>query len=144
MANLESLINTSPLKSVALQLVTCYNKWCDTLWQFLHAPTTDVWWLFPKFFMSNIVFGTCLFQAWKPKFFVEKTKCSKPTMPRWVLNVLIGWPKMPQKPLNLLAQSVCPSPKLWDIIEKRLYRSSVVCAYMSLHFARSTYLCIHI
>ena len=28
------------------------------------------------------------------------------------------------------AQFVCPSPKVWDIIEKRLHRASVVCEFI--------------
>ena len=39
--------------------------------------------------------------------------------------VLIIQPKIPQMPQNLSAQFVCPSPKIWDIIENRLHRASV-------------------
>ena len=42
------------------------------------------------------------------------------TVPKWVLIVR---PKMPQ---NLSAQFVCPSPKLLDLIGKRLHWASVV------------------
>ena len=45
------------------------------------------------------------------------------TVPKWVLIV---WPKIPQMPQNLYAQFVCPSPKVWDFIEKRLHWASVV------------------
>ena len=41
-------------------------------------------------------------------------------------RVLISWPKIPQMPLNLSAQIVCPSPKVWDFDEKRLHWASVV------------------
>ena len=47
------------------------------------------------------------------------------TVPKWVLIV---WPKIPQMPQNLSAQFVCPSPKVLDINEKRLYLVFVVCA----------------
>ena len=40
--------------------------------------------------------------------------------------VLIVWPKIHQMPQNVSAQFVCLSPKVWDIIEKRLHRASVV------------------
>ena len=40
------------------------------------------------------------------------------TVPKWVLIV---WPKIPQMPQNLSAQFVCPSPKVLDFNEKRLY-----------------------
>ena len=45
------------------------------------------------------------------------------TVPKWVL---ILWTKIPQMPQNLLAQIVCPSPKVWDVDEKRLHWASVV------------------
>ena len=45
------------------------------------------------------------------------------TVPKWVLIV---WPKIPQMPQNLSAQIVCPSPKVWDLDEKRLHWASVV------------------
>ena len=45
------------------------------------------------------------------------------TLPKWVL---IDWPKIPQKPQNLSAQFVCPSPKVLDFNDKRLYWASVV------------------
>ena len=40
--------------------------------------------------------------------------------------VLINRPKIPPMPQKLSAQIVCPSPKLWDFYEKRLYCASVV------------------
>ena len=45
------------------------------------------------------------------------------TVPKWVLIV---WPKIPQMSQNSSAQFVCPSPKLMDFNEKRLYWVSVV------------------
>ena len=45
------------------------------------------------------------------------------TVPKWVLIV---WWKIPQMPQNLFAQFVCPSPKVLDFYEKRLYWASVV------------------
>ena len=45
------------------------------------------------------------------------------TVPKWALIVR---PKIPQIPQNLSAQIVCPSSKLWDFDEKRLYWASVV------------------
>ena len=42
-----------------------------------------------------------------------------PTVPKWVLIV---WPKIPQMPQNLSAQFVCPSQKVLDFNEKRLYK----------------------
>jgi len=42
------------------------------------------------------------------------------------LWVLINQPIIPQKPQNLTAQIVCPSPKTWDFDEKRLHWASVV------------------
>ena len=45
------------------------------------------------------------------------------TVPKWVLIVR---PKIPQMPLNLSAQFVCPSPKAQDFNEKRLHWVSVV------------------
>ena len=45
------------------------------------------------------------------------------TVPKWVLIV---WPKIPQMLQNLSARFVCPSPKVWDINEKRLHLASVV------------------
>ena len=45
------------------------------------------------------------------------------TVPKWVL---INWPKIPQMPQNLSAQIVCPTPKVWDVDEKRLHWASVV------------------
>ena len=41
------------------------------------------------------------------------------TVPKWLLIV---WLKIPQMPQNLFAQFVCPSPKVLDFNEKRLYR----------------------
>ena len=35
-------------------------------------PTTDVWWLFPKFLTTNIIFGIYLGYVCKAKCFVEK------------------------------------------------------------------------
>ena len=40
--------------------------------------------------------------------------------------MLINRPKIPQRPKNLSAQFVCPSPKVWDFDEKRLHWASVV------------------
>jgi hypothetical protein len=34
--------------------------------------------------------------------------------------------KVPQMSQNLSAQIVCPSPKFWDFVEKRLHSASVV------------------
>ena len=45
------------------------------------------------------------------------------TLPKCVLIVR---PKIPPKPQNLSAQFVCPSPKVLDVNEKRLYWTSVV------------------
>ena len=45
------------------------------------------------------------------------------TVPKWVL---IDQPKIPQMSQNLSAQIVCPSPKFWDFVEKRLHWVSVV------------------
>ena len=45
------------------------------------------------------------------------------TVPKWVLIV---WPKIPQMPLNLSAQIVCPSPKVLDFNDKMLHWASVV------------------
>jgi hypothetical protein len=45
------------------------------------------------------------------------------TVPKWVL---INWPTIPQMPQNESAQIVCPSPKVWDVDEKRLHWASVV------------------
>ena len=42
---------------------------------------------------------------------------------QWVLTL---WQKIPQKPQNLSAQFVCPSPKFLDFNEKSLHRLSVV------------------
>ena len=36
---------------------------------------------------------------------------------------------------NLSAQFVCPSPKVWDIIEKRLHRASVHSPWQAPRFA---------
>ena len=45
------------------------------------------------------------------------------TVPKWVLIVCL---KIPQIPQNLSAQIVCPSPKVLDFNEKRLYWVSLV------------------
>ena len=45
------------------------------------------------------------------------------TVPKWVLIVLM---KIPQMPQNLVAQFVCPRPKVLDFKEKRLHWASVV------------------
>ena len=45
------------------------------------------------------------------------------TAPKWVLIVR---PKIPQIPLDLSAQNVCPSPKVLDFNGKRLHWVSVV------------------
>ena len=45
------------------------------------------------------------------------------TVPKWEL---LNRPKIPQRPKNLSAQIVCPSPKVWDFDEKRLHCASVV------------------
>ena len=45
------------------------------------------------------------------------------TVPKWAL---INWQKILQMPQNLSAEIVCPSPKVWDFDEKRLYWASVV------------------
>jgi hypothetical protein len=37
-----------------------------------------------------------------------------------------NWLKIPQRPQNLSAQFVCPSPKVWDFNEKRLHWATVV------------------
>jgi hypothetical protein len=37
-----------------------------------------------------------------------------------------SWPKIPQMPLNLFAQFVCPSSKVLDFNEKWLHWTSVV------------------
>jgi hypothetical protein len=44
------------------------------------------------------------------------------TVPKWVL---INRPKIPQMPKNLSSQIVCPSPKVWDFDEQRLYWASL-------------------
>ena len=44
-------------------------------------------------------------------------------VPKWVLIV---WPKIPKMPQNLVAQFVCPSPKVLDFNEKRLHWASIV------------------
>ena len=46
---------------------------------------------------------------------------------KWVLVV---WPIIPQMPRNFSAQFVCLSSKVWDIIENRLHRASVVRAFI--------------
>ena len=38
------------------------------------------------------------------------------TVPKWVL---INRPKIPPMSQNLSAQSVCPSPKVWDFDKKK-------------------------
>ena len=38
------------------------------------------------------------------------------TVPKWVL---INWPKISLMAQNLSAQTVCPSPKVWDFYEKK-------------------------
>jgi hypothetical protein len=45
------------------------------------------------------------------------------TVPKWGLIVRL---KIPQMPQNLSAQFVCPSPKVLDFNEKRLYWASEV------------------
>ena len=47
------------------------------------------------------------------------------TVQKWVLIVRQKMPKMPQN-LSALALFVCPSPKIWDVNEKRLHWASVV------------------
>ena len=42
--------------------------------------------------------------------------------------------KIPQMPLNISAQIVCPSPKVWDFDEKRLHWASVVRGYTGYSF----------
>ena len=49
---------------------------------------------------------------------MDKTHCTK-----------IVWPKIPQMSQNLFAQFVCPSPKVLDFNEKRLYWTSVKCVH---------------
>ena len=44
------------------------------------------------------------------------------TVPKWLL---INLPKIPKMPKSLSAQFVCPSPKVLNIVEKRLHRVSV-------------------
>ena len=44
-------------------------------------------------------------------------------VPKWVLII---WPKIAQVPQNLAAQFVCLSPKVWNIIGKRLHQESVL------------------
>ena len=48
-----------------------------------------------------------------------------PTVQKWVLNLIVR-PKIPQMSQNLSVQFVCPSPKVLDFNEKRLYWASVV------------------
>ena len=48
-------------------------------------------------------------------------------VPKWVLIV---WPKIPQMPLNLFTQFVCPSPKVLDFYEKSLHWTSIENAYL--------------
>ena len=36
-------------------------------------------------------------------------------------KMLINWPKIRQTPQNLFAQIFCPSPKVWNFIEKMLH-----------------------
>ena len=60
-----------------------------------------------------------MFQACKPKFFEGKGTHSTKI-------ALIIWPKILQMPQNLSAQCVCPSLKVWDIIEKMFHRASIV------------------
>ena len=45
------------------------------------------------------------------------------TISKWVL---INRPKIPQMLQNIIAQIVCPRPKVWDFDEKRLHWASVV------------------
>ena len=45
------------------------------------------------------------------------------TVPKWVLIVCL---KIQQMPQNLFAQFVCPSPKVLDFNEERLYWGSIV------------------
>ena len=44
--------------------------------------------------------------------------------------VLIVWLKIPQMKQDLIAQFACPSPKVLDFNEKRLYCASVVRGYL--------------
>jgi hypothetical protein len=44
------------------------------------------------------------------------------TFPKWGLMV---WLKIPQMPQELSAQFVCPSPKVLNIVAKRLHWASV-------------------
>ena len=53
------------------------------------------------------------------------------TVPKWVL---INRSKIPQMPQNFSTQIVCPSPKVWNFDEKRLYWASVVRVYQ--HYNR--------
>ena len=82
---------------------------------------------------SQILYGQC--HIWdiyvlglKPIFFLEKTTNAQ-NHGQGTHNAMMGavvWPKISQMPHNLSTQFVCPSPKVRDIIEKKLRRASVV------------------
>ena len=52
------------------------------------------------------------------------------TVPKWVL---INGPKIPQMPQNSSPHIVCPSPKVWDLNEKRLHWASLVRACFNIN-----------
>ena len=60
------------------------------------------------------------------------------TVPKWVL---INRPKIPQMSLNLSAQILCLSPKVWDFNEKWLHWASVV---RGLQFAKVGLILTHL
>jgi hypothetical protein len=58
-------------------------------------------------------------------------------------QVLIVQPKIPQMPQNLSAQFVCPNPKVWDFLEKRLHWASPV-HVISSQILQLLYMYLHI
>ena len=99
----------------------------------LKAPTTDMWWLPPKFFTANIIFGINLgFICFRPEiqsFFCKKNQPNTQNHEQGTHSAkmdtvyTVVWPKIPKMPLHISAQFVCPSPKVWDFWKKALWVS---------------------
>ena len=54
------------------------------------------------------------------------------TVPKWVL---INWPKIPQRPQKLSAQSVCPSPKVCMVLGVYSFGMHARYKFLSAHCA---------
>ena len=92
-------------------------------------------------FLQPPVYGSYMFQTWKPKFFCRnKIQIHFPS----AKIVLIIWLKIPQMPQKISAQFVCSSPKVFWIFEKNLSQFKIVLYCDMYYIKRNLVVCYQI